>query len=205
MTGPENKVKAGSLGNIKDLLKKANESDDSSSWRERLRGRVGGESPPTKDETSGNAKEESDNVEYDTKKVVKESAMVEGNLHQEDETQREKQEQRQPKTTATPKPSKCLADKPKPNQVQPTHQAKNTKANGAYRTFEAQVDEFDQKASKGKRHMIFVTDKVFNTLSVVYGEKNMSAVINALAKNHIDKYKEEMKQSFRNKSPLFSE
>lgn len=201
MTGPENKVKAGSLGNIKDLLKKANESDDSSSWRERLRGRVGGENPPTQDNTTSNAKEKADNVEYDTKKAVRESAKVERSNQQKDEEETEQQ----PKTTATPKPSKCLADKPKPNQVQPTHQAKHTKANGTYKAFETQVDKFEQKASKGKRHMIFVTDKVFNTLSVVYGEKNMSAVINALAENHIDKYKEEMKQSFRNKSPLFSE
>lgn len=202
MTGTENEVKAGSLGNIKDLLKKANGSDDSTSWRERLRGRVGGESPPTLDNTTDRSKEKVDNVDDDTQKAAKESAIVEESQQQESKPQTEEQ---QPKTLATPQPSECPSEKPNPSNKPSKQPTRNTKANGSHKFFEVQVNEFDQKASKGKRHMIFVTDRVFNTLSVVYGEKNISAVINALAENHIDKHKEEMKQSFRAKSPLFSE
>lgn len=40
MTGTETQIKAGSFGNIKDLLRKANGTDtDSASWRSRLKGR----------------------------------------------------------------------------------------------------------------------------------------------------------------------
>lgn len=79
----------------------------------------------------------------------------------------------------------------------------SNKSKNSYKDFEKQVGSFDKQEYAGKRHMVFITDAIYNTLQVIYGDKRISAVFNSLAQNHIDAYKEEMRNSFKSRSVLF--
>lgn len=193
MTGTETQIKAGSFGNIKDLLRKANGTDDSSSWRRSVRGRVGGESPPTEKATEQpitNEEPEKDATEQAAQAELSELPT-------------------QTQTAAAPAPSKSQTGKERKSSKasEPKKEASKTpvKAKSCYSDFETQVDSFDKHEYEGKRHMVFIANAIYNTLQVIYGDKKISAVFNSLAQNHIDAYKDEMRNRFKSKSVLFTE
>lgn len=193
MTGTETQIKAGSFGNIKDLLRKANGTDDSSSWRRSVRGRVGGESSPAEKATDQTITNE------EPKKDATEQAAQAEQSEQPTQTQ----------TAAAPAPSKSQIGKERKSSKTsgPKKEASRTpvKAKSSYSDFETQVDSFDKHEHEGKRHMVFIANAIYNTLQVIYGDKKISAVFNSLAQNHIDAYKDEMRNRFKSKSVLFTE
>lgn len=193
MTGTETQIKAGSFGNIKDLLRKANGTDDSSSWRRSVRGRAGGESPSMEkatDQTITNEEPEKDATEQAAQAELSELPT-------------------QTQTAAAPASSESQTGKErKSSKASESKKGANKtpiKAKSSYSDFETQVDSFDKHEYEGKRHMVFIANAIYNTLQVIYGDKKISAVFNSLAQNHIDAYKDEMRNRFKSKSVLFIE
>lgn len=190
MTGSENEVKAGSLGNIKDFLKRANGTDDSNSWRERLRGRVGGESPPTQNQTTNHPTEKDKSV------IVERASEQSAGTKPTTQTHE----------AAAPAPAKERSDaerkvaKPKQTIVKPS-----PKYRSGYKEFRRQINDFKVKDNEGKRHWVYLPDSILAALNISYGERCLSAVLSVLAENHIRDNKEDMIKSIADKSSLFSD
>lgn len=188
MTGTETQIKAGSFGNIKDLLRKANGTDtDSGSWRRSLRWRVGGESPPAEKATDQPKTDEEPKKE---------------NTEQAAQAEQSKQQSTQAQTAAAPAPSKS----PKEGQSQkPVKEKPIAKPKSGYKGFLQRVENFDTRKVKGSRHWLYLSDEAFSILNLAYGEKKLSAVLNVLADDHIRECREDMKRNIKGKSGLFSE
>lgn len=187
MTGTETEIKAGSFGNIKDLLRKANGTDtDSGSWRRSLRGRVGGESPPAEKATDLTITNEK------TKKEATEQAAQAEQSEQPTQTQ----------TAAAPAPSKTHKEE---QSQKPVKEKPTSKPKSGYKGFLQRVNDFDTRKVKGSRHWLYLSDEAFSILNLAYGEKKLSAVLNTLADDHIRDCREDMKRNVTGKSGLFSE
>lgn len=187
MTGTETEIKAGSFGNIKDLLRKANGTDtDSGSWRRSLRGRVGGESPPT---------------EQTTDQPITDEKPEKENRGQAAQTEQSTQPT-QTQNADAPAPSKSQKEEQsqKPVKEKPTPKPKSS-----YKGFLQRVNDFDTRKVKGSRHWLYLSDEAFSILNLAYGEKKLSAVLNTLAHDHIRDCREDMKRNVTGKSGLFSE
>lgn len=193
MTGTETEIKAGSFGNIKDLLRKANgtDTDSAASWRNRLKGRVGGDSPPTEQTTDQPITDEK------PEKENKEQAA------QTEQSTRPTQTQNAAASSPSKNQKSNEGNQGKAEEAKRITGKTSNKSKNSYKDFEKQVDSFDKQEYAGKRHMVFIADAIYNTLQVIYGDKRISAVFNSLAQNHINAYKEEMRNSFKSRSVLF--
>lgn len=210
MTGSGTKIQAGSLGNIKDLVRKANgTATDRGTWRGSFRGRAGGGKPP--DEKTSD-KPTTDNRTTDQKLTIEEH-IDEPKKEQEETAAKTEQLQDANKTTQTQEAAASAPSKPKhqekekddkpekiPIKAKPSQKGKN-----AYKEINRQVEDFDAADIKGSRHQVFISDKNHAILKLIYGERKLSAILNVLAERHIGECKDDMLRSISDKSGLFDE
>lgn len=200
MTGSGTKIQAGSLGNIKDLVRKANETaTDRGTWRGSFNGRAGGGRPPDKKATEQTADQKL--TQDEPKKEQEKPAASPKQPDNTDETT-----QTQAQDAAAPAPSKPeqqkKKDKPgtKPISARPPQKGKN-----AYKNINRQVSNFDAADIKGSRHWVFISEKNLTILNLIYGERRLSAILNVLAERHIEEFKDDMIRSITDKSGLLQE
>lgn len=201
MTGSGTKIQAGSLGNIKDLVRKANgTTTDRGTWRGSFKGRAGGGRPPDK-QTSD--KPTTDNRTTDQKQTIEEHN-DEPKKEQEETAANTERLQDANETTQTQEAAVSAPSKPKPEKK--TIKAKpSQKCRNAYKEINRQVEEFDTADIKGSRHQLFISDKNHAILKLIYGERKLSAILNVLAERHIGECKDDMLRSISDKSGLFDE
>lgn len=209
MTGSGTKIQAGSLGNIKDLVRKANgTATDRGTWRGSFGGRAGGGRPPDKKATDVKATDQTTDQKLtieehndEPKKEQEETAAKTERLQDANKTT----QTQQAATSAPSKPKhqeKEKDDKPekKPIKAKPSQKGKN-----AYKEINRQVEDFDAADIKGSRHQVFISDKNHAILKIIYGERKLSAILNVLAERHIGECKDDMLRSISDKSGLFDE
>jgi hypothetical protein len=102
---------------------------------------------------------------------------------------------RKQKSSSPPSPSAASlssAPLPKRHSVPRSHDA-----------FLEAIKVFEQNKAKGQRHQVYLPDKVVNNLKACYGDRSLSAVLSILAMNHVESYKEEMRQTFIHRTDIF--
>lgn len=204
MTGSGTKIQAGSLGNIKDLVRKANgTATDRGTWRGSFRGRAGGGRPPdqTSDKPTTDQKLTIEEHNDESKKEQGETAAKTEQLQDANETT----QTQEAAASAPSKPKhqeKEKVDKPekKPIKSKPLPKGRN-----AYKEINRQVEDFGAADIKGSRHQVFISDKNHAILKLIYGERKLSAILNVLAERHIGECKDDMLRSISDKSGLFDE
>lgn len=213
MTGSGTKIQAGSLGNIKDLVRKANgTATDRGTWRGSFRGRAGGGRPPDK-QTSD--KPTTDNRTTDQKLTIEEH-IDETTKEKEESAAKTEQLQDANETTQTQEAAASAPSKPKHQEKEkddkpdkpdkkPIKTKPSLKGKNAYKEINRQVEDFDTADIKGSRHQVFISDKNHAILKLIYGERRLSAILNVLAERHIGECKDDMLRSISDKSGLFDE
>lgn len=208
MNGTDTTFKPGSMGSIKDLLRKANErKNEPVSWQSGERGRVGGESPP---------KEESVHIEKVNKDEKEDAAVGKEN---EKATATRTETAAPPSTTKTettthttrqveeqPTPPKTNDDR-QPRQKPRIRTAPTTSKppkKGSFREIEDEIYNFDYRKEKGTRHWIFLPSDVTATLYYAYGDRRISAVISTILRRYIKEYRDDLRQSIEERSNLFT-
>lgn len=205
--GKEKSVPAGSLGSIKDLLRKANGmSTEPMPWHKEGRGRAGDGSPPDKDTTDLTAKqpeEKEDTTAVETTGKAAQAqppAVVPQTPRKEEKSGRQEGKLHESEAKTKAKGKAWGTPKPAPEMIKPL-----TRTKGSYKEFEKHVNAFDLQQESGRRHMVFIPEEVFNALQLTYGERKISAVYAVLARTHIATFKDDMRQSIAGKSSLLAE
>lgn len=76
---------------------------------------------------------------------------------------------------------------------------------GSFKEIGSRIDNFDAKAEDSKRHWVYIPAKVAAILYFAYGERKLSAVLSTLAKDHIEDFKDDIRQIIVERSDLLSE
>lgn len=204
----ETTFKPGSMGSIKDLLRKANErKNEPVSWQSGERGRVGGESPPkevkvhnvnvTKDEKEDAAVGKENEKATATRN---ETATPPSTTETEPTTHTTRQVEEQP---TPPKTNDDRQPRQKPRiRTAPTTSKPPKK--GSFREIEDEIYNFDYRKEKGTRHWIFLPSDVTATLYYAYGDRRISAVISTILRRYIKEYRDDLRQSIEERSNLFT-
>lgn len=214
MNGTETTFKPGSMGSIKDLLRKANErKNEPVSWQSGERGRVGGESPPKE------VKVNNVNVTKDGKEdaaVGKENEKATATRNETaappSTTKTESTTEAEPTTPTTKK----VEEKPAPPKTDDERQPRQKPRirtspttskppkEGSFREIEDEIYNFDYRKEKGTRHWIFLPSDVTATLYYAYGDRRVSAVISTILRKYIKTYRDDLRQSIEERSNLFT-
>lgn len=202
--------KAGSMGSIKDLLMQAKNSGN-------------GLMPLRTGEND--TKPETDLTEHTVDVSLDDSdcfsiVSVETEKDAADKEKVDETKTTQTQTSAAPSPS--LNQKTDNGEDKKTEQAREPKVKkessdkkskqsvrqyrkGSFKEIGSRIDNFDAKAEDSKRHWVYIPAKVAAILYFAYGERKLSAVLSTLAKDHIDNFKDDIRQIIVERSDLLSE
>lgn len=201
--GTETTFKPGSMGSIKDLLRKANErKNEPVSWQSGERGRAGGESP-SKEEKVHNV-----NVTKDEKEDAAANKENEKAAATQTETAAPPSTPKTEPATQTAKPTQPKTD----DDIQPRQKPRIRTApttskppkKGNFKEIEDEIYNFDYQKEKGTRHWIFLPSDVTATLYYAYGDRRVSAVISTILRKYIKTYRDDLRQSIEERSNLFT-
>lgn len=201
--GTETTFKPGSMGSIKDLLRKANERKNGSvSWQSGERGRVGGESPP-KEEKVHNV-----NVTKDEKEDAAVNKENEKATATQTETAAPPSTPKTEPATPTTKPTPPKTDDDRQPRQKPRIRTASTTSkpprNGSFKEIEDEIYNFDYQKERGTRHWIFLPADVSAALYYAYGDRRVSAVISTILRRYIKAYRDDLRQSIEERSNLFT-
>lgn len=201
--GTETTFKPGSMGSIKDLLRKANERKNGPvSWQSGERGRAGGESPP-KEEKVLNVKVTKD--ENEDAAANKENGKATAT---QTETAAPPSTPKTEPATPTTKPTPPKTDDDRQPRQKPRIRTAPTTSKpsrkGSFKEIEDEIYNFDYQNEKGTRHWIFLPADVSAALYYVYGDRRVSAVISTILRKYIRTYRDDLRQSIEERSNLFT-
>lgn len=206
--GTETTFKPGSMGSIKDLLRKANERKNGPvSWQSGECGRAGGESPP-KEEKVHNV-----NVTKDEKEDAAANKENEKATATQSETAAPPSTPKAEPANPATKPTERQPTQPKtdddrqPRQKPRIRTAPTTSKpprKGSFKEIEDEIYNFDYQKEKGTRHWIFLPADVSAALYYAYGDRRVSAVISTILRKYIRTYRDDLRQSIEERSNLFT-
>lgn len=202
--------KAGSMGSIKDLLMQAKNSGN-------------GLMPLRTGEND--TKPETDLTEHTVDVSLDDSdcfsiVSVETEKDAADKEKVDETKTTQTQTSAAPSPSlnqggKNTTEKKKDENTESYRNKEQTRKDakhaarqyrkGSFKEIGSRIDNFDPKAEDSKRHWVYIPAKVAAILYFAYGERKLSAVLSTLAKDHIENFKDDIRQIIVERSDLLSE
>lgn len=208
--GTGTSYKAGSMGSIKDLLMQAKNSGNGLMP---LRMGDNDTKPETDiaDQTVDSSLDDSDCFSFVSVETEKDAAGKEKvNETQTTQTQAPAApspslEQENEKTTDKAKEDKKDPPRKKEQKKKDSKPAARQYRIGSFKEIGDRIDNFDPKAEDSKRHWVYIPAKVAAILYFAYGERKLSAVLSTLAKDHINRFKGEIKEIIDERSDLLSE
>lgn len=189
--------KVGSMGNIKDLLMQTKNSDsEPMAWR-----RSGNDSK--EDDNQGNFfvfhKGENEEDEKETATKEKEISEPQPAVPSSPNFETDNKAQVKKQKTETKPSSKPIQEKSQ--RSQPVRQHRK----GSFKDIESNIESFNLKEEKCQRHMIFLPTELSSILYYAYGERRLSAVISVIVREHIETFKNDIRQKIAEKSNLLME
>lgn len=189
--------KVGSMGNIKDLLMQTKNSDsEPMAWR-----RSGNDSK--EDDNQGKFfvfhKGENEEDEKETATKEKEISEPQPAVPSSPNSEPDKKAQVKKQKTETKPSSKPIQEKSQ--RSQPVRQHRK----GSFKEIEENIKSFSLKEENCQRHMIFLPTELSSILYYAYGERRLSAVISVIVREHIDNFKNDIRQKIAEKSNLLME
>lgn len=189
--------KVGSMGNIKDLLMQTKNSDsEPMAWR-----RSGNDNKEDDSQTERVFLHHGKNEEDDKETATKEKEISEPQpaVPSSPNSEPDKKAQVKKQKTETKPLSKPIQQKSQ--RSQPVRQHRK----GSFKDIESNIESFNLKEEKCQRHMIFLPTELSSILYYAYGERRLSAVISVIVREHIETFKNDIRQKIAEKSNLLME
>lgn len=193
--------KVGSMGNIKDLLMQTKNSDsEPMAWR-----RSGNDSK--EDDNQGkffvfhkgeNEEDEKETAPNQEEKKEPQPAAPSPPHSEPEKESGDNGQARKEKTETQRQP------KPKQEKSQKTQTVRQCRK-GSFKDIESNIESFSQKEENCQRHMIFLPTELSSILYYAYGERRLSAVISVIVREHIETFKNDIRQKIAEKSNLLME
>ena len=80
---------------------------------------------------------------------------------------------------------------------------KETYSDCGHEAFVESVKAFDYHQETFHRHVVILPDRLYNNLLACYGERSLSAVLCVLARLHVERNKEAMRQMLTDRIDLY--
>ena len=189
--------KVGSMGNIKDLLMQTKNSDsEPMAWR-----RSGNDSKEDDNQTERVFLHHGKDEEGEKETAPKESERSEPQPAVPSPPNSETDNKAQVKKQKTETKPLTKPIQEKSQKQQPVRQHRK----GRFKDIESNIESFNLKEEKCQRHMIFLPTELSSILYYAYGERRLSAVISVIVREHIDNFKNDIRQKIAEKSNLLME
>lgn len=206
MNGSATQTPTGSLGSIKDRVRKANGAVTGQipSWRTDWRAKV-------EDDGTSDAK-------ASEKNTVKGKDVTENKGDMTAPPQQGDTAQTHSEVTTHLKPD-CNESisgnagkgkyKEKERQPKTKSPGSNTKPQARnkndYKEISRQIDEYDPKDETGIRHWIFLPDEVAAAIKLAHGDKKLSSALCVLARRYVESFRDDMRKDIIGRIGMLSE
>lgn len=191
------------FGDINDLLRQANgESTETFVWkckRQQVK------------ERSGSGEEDNQEPTHCTSKENKEEkgpGAVSRPVRQKEKAKRKAQKpetDKDDKGGHASRPSFLQTSHPDPTESKATDKdrTRHTHSDCGHDNFMESVKAFDCHQGAFHRHVVILPDRLYNNLLACYGERSLSAVLCVLARAHVERHKEAMRQMLTDRIDLY--